>query len=111
MEEQASREILDHDTVMEGLQKECDNLVAGKGHLEEEIKGLRLGKKEFDEAKAWSEALDQDFAGSKAAEGLALERARKVNETAENLRKEIDAEKASSAALVVEVDSLIEEAT
>ena len=111
MEEQASREILDHDTVMEGLQKECDNLVAGKGHLEEEIKGLRLGKKEFDEAKARSEALDQDFAGSKAAEGLALERARKVNETAENLRKEIDAEKASSAALVVEVDSLIEEAT
>ena len=42
----------------------------------------------------------------KAAEQLAAERALKAIETADNLRKEVDAERESSAALKAQVDML-----
>ena len=44
--------------------------------------------------------------GAKAAEQLAAEHAIKANETADNLRKEVDTERESSAALKVQVDML-----
>ena len=44
--------------------------------------------------------------GAKAAEQLAAEHAIKANETADNLRKEVDAERKSSAALKAQVDML-----
>jgi hypothetical protein len=40
LEERASCEIIDRDMVIEGLQKECDDLAVAKGRLEEEVKGL-----------------------------------------------------------------------
>lgn len=44
-----------------------------KERLEKEAEGLRSAKKDFDELKAKVESLDKALAGSKAAEGLALE--------------------------------------
>lgn len=46
------------------------------------------------------------MAGSKAVEGVALEKLPKASEIVENLRKEVDAEKAPSAALLLEVNLL-----
>lgn len=40
LEEQASWEIIDCDLVIEGLQKECDDLAIAKGRFEEEVEGL-----------------------------------------------------------------------
>lgn len=49
LEEQASREILDHVSVIESLKKERDDLVVEKGQLEEEAGGLQATKTDFDE--------------------------------------------------------------
>lgn len=65
-----------------------------------------MTKKDFDEMKAKEESLDKALAGSKAAEDLALESAQKATEIADNLCKEIDVEKTSSAFLVTEVKLL-----
>ena len=48
LEERASREILDHVSVIESL-KERDDLATEKGQLEEEAGGLRAAKTDFDE--------------------------------------------------------------
>lgn len=53
--------------------------------------------------------MDKALVGSKAVEGLALGRAQKATEIAGNLRKEIDAERTSSAALLAEVKLLKEQ--
>jgi hypothetical protein len=52
------------------------------------------------------ESLGKDFDGAKAAEQLAAERAMKALETAENLCKEVNAERESSTALKAQVDML-----
>jgi pyridoxine 5'-phosphate synthase PdxJ len=52
------------------------------------------------------ESLGKDLEGAKAAEQLTAERALKALETAENLRKEVNAERESSAALKAQVDML-----
>ena len=52
------------------------------------------------------DSLKKEVDGTKATEQLAAERALKAIETADNLRKEVDAERESSAALKVLVDML-----
>ena len=52
------------------------------------------------------DSLNKEVEGGKDAEQLAAERALKAIETADNLRKEVDAERESSAALKVQVDML-----
>lgn len=62
--------------------------------MAEDKKRLEWEKKDSDKA----------LARAKEAEELALEKARKANEVIEGLRKEVDAEKASSVAVLTEND-------
>jgi uncharacterized protein YoxC len=77
-----------------------------KKRLTVEIASLRSTQKDIDDLKAKVDSLDKALAGSKAAEQLVLERAQRVNETAEGLRKEVDVERESSGALVAQVNLL-----
>jgi hypothetical protein len=52
------------------------------------------------------ESLGKELEGAKVAEQLATKRALKANETVENLYKEVNAERESSAALKAQVDML-----
>ena len=52
------------------------------------------------------DSLKREVDGAKAAEQMAAERTIKANETVDNLRKEVDAERESSAALKAQVDML-----
>lgn len=102
LEERASREIIRRDETIKGLQKELDGLTAENKRLEEEAEGLRAVKGDYNEMKTKVESLDKALASAKAAENLALERAQKANEVSENLRKGVDVERSSSAALLKE---------
>ena len=51
-------------------------------------------------------ALEKDVVGSKAAEGIALARLQKAVDANEGLRKEIDADRSLSQALIAQVELL-----
>lgn len=106
LEERASLKLISRDETIEGLRKEVNCSTTEKKRLEEEVEVLHAAKRDVDELKAKAESLDKALAASKTSEGLALERAWKANNTTENLRKEIDTEKDSSAALLMEVELL-----
>lgn len=82
--------------------KELDLVDAEKA----EVAGLRSAQKDIDELKAKVESLDKALTGSKATEVLALARLQKASETADSLRKEVEAEKSSSTALLAQVGLL-----
>ena len=71
--------------------------------------GLRQVKKDYEEVKAEVESLDKALAMSKTSEGIALERGQKATKVADNLRKEVDAERLSSGILTTEVKLLKEQ--
>lgn len=104
LEEQVSQEILHRDETIEGLQRELDGLTAEKKLRDEMAEALRLAKKDLDELKAKAESLEKALDGSKAAECVALERAQKTAKVADNLHREIDAEKASRKVLKEQLD-------
>ena len=56
--------------------------------------------------KARVSSQEKELTGSKTAEELALARVQKSSEIAEGLRKEVDVERASSVALLKEVELL-----
>lgn len=106
LEERSSMEILHRDEAINSLKKEVEILTSKNKRLVLEAANLCLARKEVDEAKSRVVTLEKYITGSKAAEQLALERALKANNMAEGLRKEIDAEKASSASLVTQIELL-----
>ena len=71
--------------------------------------GLRQVKKDYEEVKAKVESLDKALAMSKTSEGIALERVQKATKVVDNLRKEIDVERLSSAIQTTEVKLLKEQ--
>lgn len=86
LEEHASPEVIKCDKTIETLEKERDGLIEDKRRLVDE--------KDFDRALSWV----------KAAEDLTLEKAKKATDVTESLWKEVDTEKASSAALLTKVE-------
>ena len=73
-----------------------------------------MGQQVVDELKAQVKTLEKEIAGSKAMEELALAHVQKAKDTNNNLRKEVEAERSSGAALAAQVSLLtkrLEEAT
>jgi len=103
LEERATQEVVDRDVAIEALQNELDTVESEKKQLVEEVVGLRAAEKDFKNLKAKVESLSKALEDVKAAEQLALEHVQKANETTEDLRKEVDAERQSSSVLGAQV--------
>jgi hypothetical protein len=89
--------VLDRNEAIETLKTEVEVLGAEKTRLMTEVVGLSTAR---------AESLRKQVEAAKTAEALAVERTSKDNETADNLRKEIDAKKKSSLALQQQVELL-----
>ena len=98
--------MVDHNLVIEALKKEVDTLEAEKTRLAGEFGGLQTVQAELEELQKNVDSLKKEVDGAKAAKQLAAEHALKAIEMADNLCKEVDAERESSAALKVQVDLL-----
>ena len=120
LEERCSREVICRDEAIEALKRENETLEAEKARLSEEVKGfsfIRLEvkslRKERDDYKSGSEALRKEKEDAEAsaailrtsatevgrARDLAVQRAEKAEDIADRLRKNLDAERASAAAM------------
>jgi len=120
LEERCSREVICRDEAIGALKKENETLEAEKARLSEEIKGfssirreVESLKKERDDYKTGSEAMRKEKEDAEAsaavlrtsatearrARDLALQRAKKAEDIADRLRKELDAERASAATM------------
>lgn len=97
---------MDRNLAIEALKKELEVVEEEKKHLTAEVATLRSSRKEIEDLKVKVESLDKALAGSKTAEHLALEKAKKAVDTADRLCREIDAEKESSGALATQVELL-----
>ena len=106
IEERGTQDVVDRNLAIEALKKEVDTLEAKKTWLAGEVGGLRTAQADLQELRKNVDSLNKEVDGVKAAEQLAAERALKAIETADNLRKEVDAERESSAALKAQVDML-----
>jgi uncharacterized protein YlxW (UPF0749 family) len=100
------QEVVDRNLAIGALKKEMDTLEAEKTRLAGEVGGLRTTHAELEELQKKIDLLNKEVDGAKAAEQLATERALKAIETADNLCREVDAERKSSAALKAQVDIL-----
>jgi cell division protein FtsB len=99
LEERNTHEVLDRNEVIEALKKEVEVLGAEKTRLMAEVGGLSATRAEAESLRKEADSLWKQIEVVKTVEALAIERASKANETANNLRREIDAEKQSSLAL------------
>jgi chromosome segregation ATPase len=99
LEERSTRVLLDRNDTIEALKKEIEVLEAEKTRLSVEVGGLRTARADADDLCSQVETLTKQLEDAKAAEVLAIEHAQRANETADNLHKEVDAEKKSGAAL------------
>ena len=120
LEERCSREVICRDEAIEALKKENETLEAEKTRLSEEVKGfasiqqavevLRKEKEEFkttsevlkkekEEAEAAAAVLRESASQHERTKELAVQRAEKAEDVADRLRKELDAERMSAAAL------------
>ena len=98
--------MIDRNLAIEALKKEVDTLEAEKTQLAGEVGGLHAVQAKLEELQKYIDSLKKEVDGVKAAEQLAAERALKAIETVDNLRKEVDVERESSAALKAQVDML-----
>ena len=89
MEERCTREVLDQDAMIEALKAENERLEGEKGGLANSLAALRLSLAEKEQEK---EALRADLV-------KAAEQARKANDLAEGLRRELTSEKESASAV------------
>ena len=96
MEERCTREVSDRDAAIEVLKAENERLEGEKGGLTSSLVTLHLSLAEKEQEK---EALRADLAKARDAEVLSTEQARKVNELAEGLRRELASEKESAASV------------
>ena len=106
LEERGMKEIIDHNVTIEALKREVEVVEAENTWLVEEVAGLHVARADFEDLQGKMESLGKDLEGAKATERLAAEHALKALETAENLRKEVNAERESSVALKAQVDLL-----
>ena len=106
IEERGTQEVVGHNLAIEALKKEVDTLKAEKTWLVGEVGGLRAAHAKLEELQKKVDLLSKEVDGTMAAEQLAAERALKAIEMVDNLRKEVDAERESSAALKAQVDML-----
>ena len=96
MEERCTRKVSDRDTAIEALKAENERLEGEKGGLSNSLAALRLSLAEKEQEK---DALRADLAKARDAEVLSAEQARRANELAEGLRRELASEKESAAAV------------
>ena len=96
MEERCTHEVSDRDTAIEALKAENERLEGEKGGLSNSLATLHLSLAEKEQEK---EALRADLAKARDAEVLSAEQARRANELAEGLRRELASEKESAASL------------
>jgi uncharacterized protein YlxW (UPF0749 family) len=96
--------VVDRNLAIEALKKEVDTLEVEKTRLAGEVGGLRTVQAKLEELQKKVDLLNKEVDGTKAAEQLVVERALKATETANNLHKEVDAERESSAAFKAQVD-------
>ena len=89
MEECCTREVFDRDSAIEALKAENERLEGEKGRLTNSLASLRLSLAEKEKE---TEVVRADLA-------KAAEQARKANELAEGLRRELVSEKESVAAM------------
>ena len=89
MEERCTHEVSDRDSMIEVLKAENERLEGEKGRLTNSLVGLRLSLAEKEKE---TEVVRADLA-------KAAEQARKANELAEGLRRELASEKESTAAM------------
>ncbi|XP_021310427.1 uncharacterized protein LOC110433104 [Sorghum bicolor] len=120
LEERCSREVICRDEAIEALKKENETLEAEKTRLSEEVKGFasirqavevlrkeneefklasEVIKKEKEEAEAAAAVLRESASQHERTKDLAVQRAEKAEDVADRLRKELDAERTSAAAL------------
>ena len=83
MEERCTREVVDHDVVIEALKAEVERLEGEKGGLLDSVVALRLSLTEKEREK---DGLRVDLAKAREAEVLSAEQTRRANELAEGLR-------------------------
>ena len=91
--------MVDHNLAIEALKKEVETLEAEKTWLVGEVGGLRTAHAELEELQKKVDLLSKEADGAKAAEQLPAECTLKAIEIADSLRKEVDAERESGAAL------------
>jgi hypothetical protein len=106
LEERSIEEVVDHNLAIEALKKEIDTLEDEKAWLMGKVGGLNATRANLENLCKEVESLNKQVEDTKTAEQLASERSLKVVETADNLRKEVDAERESSMALKAQVNLL-----
>ena len=94
MEERCTREVSDRDTAIDALKAEIERLEGEKGGLSNSLAALRLSLAEKEREK---DGLRADLTKARDVEVLFAEQARRVNELAEGLRRELASEKESAA--------------
>lgn len=99
-------EVVDRNLAIEAFKKEVENLEAEKSHLLVEVGELRSVRRDLEVLQVKFDALSQDLEATKAAEQLVVDCATKAGEVADALRKEVDAERESAAALRTQVEML-----
>ena len=93
IEARGTQEVVNRNLAIEALKKELDTLEAEKTQLAGGVGGLSATRTDLENLRKEVESLNKEVEGVKAAEQLATERALKAIETADNLRKEVDAER------------------
>jgi hypothetical protein len=81
------------------LKKEVELLEAEKVRLSTEVVGLSTARTDAENIRKEAKVLRKQMEDAKSVKVVAVERASKVVETAENLHKEIDTKKKSGLAL------------
>jgi hypothetical protein len=88
LEERSTQEVVDHNLAIEALKKEVDTLGVEKDRLEGEVGGLNIARTDLENLRK-----EKQLEGVKAVNTLADEHALKAIEIAENLCKEVNAER------------------
>jgi prefoldin subunit 5 len=99
LEECSTCEVLDRNEAIEALKKEIEVLVAEKTHLTAEVGGLSSTRAEVENLRKEADLLKKQVEDAKGVKALATKPNLKSNETTDNLRKELNAEKESGLAL------------
>ena len=86
-------EVVDRNLAIEALKKEVDTLEAEKTWLAGEVGGLHTVQAKLEELLKNVDSLKKEVDGVKVVEQLAVERTLKAIEMADNLCKEVDAER------------------
>ena len=106
LEEHASQKVINRDIAIEELQKEMDTFEGRNLELAKEVEDLRVGRKVIENLDAKVKSLDGEVASAKASEKQVVAQLEKANSVADNVRKEVEAEKSSNTALLAQVELL-----